>query len=239
MTYHTAIRRAAPPKRRTLANIGLGSPWDDLLVQINSGDNTGLVDIATGAAVPATAAAPGDNVFQTASGTTTSAADFSSVGGVCKPSNFPALNVVRWFQEQLNRVAQVKGFSKVSPDGAVGPATLTLFRKVQAAAPAGSIMGDANSCMTVAPDVDVLGQQIQTYADSLGAPAKVSGPILSTSVPTIQTKSGQTVVAPDAGFLGQLATLSSVEKLALLGVGGGIAFVLWKRHRQRGRRVRR
>lgn len=175
-------------------------------------------------------ASPADNITQTSTGTSTSASDFTQVSGVCKPMNLPALASSRAFQGQLNRVAQIKGFGKVATDGAIGPATLALFKKVQAAAPAGSIMGDAGSCMTVAPDVDVLGQQIQSFADALGAPAVVSGPSLSTSIPTITTKSGTTVVAPDAGILGSLATLSSVEKLALLGLAGGIGYVLWTKH---------
>ncbi len=44
----------------------------------------------------------------TASGTgSISTADFVSVGGVCKPQNFPALTFAQGLQQQLNRVAQV------------------------------------------------------------------------------------------------------------------------------------
>lgn len=226
MTYHTAIR-VMPKKRRR----GMGDVWDDLdaLMTTGSVSSSDGDSALTVAAVPSSAAPASDNVNQTATGYTTSAADFTSVNGVCKPRNFPALASSRAFQGQLNRVAQMKGFAKVGTDGAIGPATLALFKKVQAAAPAGSIMGDGASCMTVAPDVDVLGQQVQSYADSLGAPAQVGGPALTTSVPTITTKSGATVLAPDAGLMGSLATLSSVEKLALLGVAGGIVYMLVKK----------
>lgn len=177
---------------------------------------------------------PSDNVNQTANGgSTTSSADFVTVNGVCKPMNFPTLKVVQEFQRQLNRVAQAKGFGKIVVDGSVGPATLALFRRVQAAS-AGSVMGDPSTCMGVAPDVDVLAAQVRAMADTLGVPATVSGP-LAVSVPTIQTKSGKTIVAPDAGVMASLAALSGIEKLALLGVAGGIGYLLMNK-RKRGRK---
>lgn len=178
-------------------------------------------------AAPSYAALPSDNVNQTAGGgVTTSAADFVTVGDVCRPQNFPALNAVRAFQRQMNRVAHLKGFGKIIPDGAVGPSTMALFRRVQAAS-SGSVMGDPSSCMGVAPDVDVLGNQIKDFADALGAPVMVSDPIASALVPpTIITKSGKTLVAPDAGLLGSLSALSGIEKVALVGVAGGIGYLL-------------
>lgn len=168
---------------------------------------------------------PSDKVDQTAGGgTTTSAADFTQVAGVCKPKNFPALAAVRAFQGQLNRVAQVKGLSKTTVDGAIGPGTLALFRQVQSASK-GSVMGDPSTCMGVAPDVDVLGAQIKDFADTLGAPATVSGP-LSLKPPTILTASGKTVVAPNSGIAASLASMSGVEKLAIAGVAGAIGYLL-------------
>lgn len=216
MTY---MKRPVLPRRVRSA---IGDVWDDL-------DNF----LTTGGAIPASQADPADNVNQTATGGSTTAADFVTVGNVCKPANFPALGFARAFQGQLNRVAQVKGLGKVSTDGAIGPATLALFRQVQTGAPAGQIMGDASSCLNIAADVDVLGQQVQVYADALGAPATVSGPALSLSPPAITTKSGKTVLAPDAGFTGDLARLSGVEKMALLGVAGGVGYLLFKKKPRR------
>jgi hypothetical protein len=196
---------------------GDGLSWD-MLFDATSADN----------------ANPADNVNQHADGVTTTAADFTNMSGVCKPANFPALGVARELQNQLNRVAQVKGFSKIAPDGAIGPGTLALFRKVQALSPT-AIMGDPSSCMGVAPDVDVLSGQVKTFADTLGAPATVDGP-LALSVPSITTKSGQTVIAPDAGLLGGLAGMSTIEKLALLGVAGGVGYLLVTKGKKKRRR---
>lgn len=203
---------------------GVGDVWDDLDAYFNAPPT---VDPSQ---VP-----PGDQVNQTAGGgTTTSAADFTVVGGVCKPTNFPALAAVRAFQGQLNRVAQMKGFTKIAADGSVGPATLTLFRQVQSVA-AGSVMGDGSSCMGVAPDVDVLAAQIAALADGLGAPATVSG-ALTLRPPTIVTKSGLPVAAPDAGLTAELAKLSGIEKIAIVGLGGAILYLTLGRHGKRKRR---
>jgi hypothetical protein len=207
--YTKLAKRATRASRR-----GVGS--DDTLADI--------FDAIFGA-VDASSADPADAVGQTAGGgTSTSAADFTNIAGVCKPKNFPALAAAREFQRQMNRVAQVKGFSKISSDGAIGPATLALLRRVQAVA-SGGVMGDASACTGVAPDVDILGGQVKALADSLGAPATVSEP-LALALPTIVTKSNKTVLAPDAGILGELATMSSIEKLALLGLAGGLGYLL-------------
>jgi len=199
---------------------GVGDFWDD------------VDTIMSGNAVAATDADPTDLVNQTSSGTSTSAADFVSKNGVCKAMNFPALAAVRALQAQLNRVAQMKGLSKIAADGAIGPATLALFVQVQTAAGAGTIGGDASSCVNIGADSDVLAAQVQAYADALGAPATVSA-AMSLSVPSITTKSGKTVVAPDAGIAGSLATLSSTEQLALLAVAGGIGYLLLSKKRKR------
>ena len=202
------------------------SAWDDFMNFIQGGGAVSISEVELS-----------DNINQTDGGGSTTAADFTNVGGVCKPKNLPTLAAARALQGQLNRVAQVKKFDKIVADGSVGPATLALFRKVQSAAGAGAIMGDPSSCMGVAPDVDVLSAQVQAYADTLGAPKAVSGPA-SLSAPTILTKSGKTVVAPDAAgsIAGSLAMLSGIEKMALLGVGGGIVYLLYTRSKKKRRK---
>lgn len=175
---------------------------------------------------PITAALQSDAVDQTVGGgTSTSVADFVSTGGSCKPRNIPALNAVRELQRQLNRVADVKGFGLVSVDGSIGPATLALFRRVQAAS-AGSVMGDASSCITVAADSDVIAAQVKNLADAMGADEHVADPI-TLNVATVVTKSGKTLAAPDQGILGALAMLSPFEKAALAATAGGIAYLLF------------
>jgi hypothetical protein len=211
MTYMKSLVPGRPWNRGPLGP--MGDVFDDLATFFGE------------PAVDASSADPADAVDQTASGgTSTTAADFQVIAGVCKPQNFPALAMVQEFQSQLNRVAQVKGFPKIAADGAVGPGTLALFRQVQTAA-GGAVMGDASSCMGVAPDVDVLGAQVKQVADAMGAPATVR-PALSLKAPTIVTKSGKTLVSPNAGLAGSLATMSSLEKVALLGVAGGIGYLL-------------
>src|SRR5262249_25118520 len=163
MTYTRPSRSVA---RRIQRGVGDVDVWQQIETYIMTG------------AIPADQAPASDTINQTATGgTTTSASDFQVIGGACKPMNLPALAAAREYQGQLNRVAQVKGYGKISTDGAIGPATLALHRLVQSAA-GGSVMGDPSSCMGVAPDVDVLAVQIRAFADSLGAPTQVS-PALS------------------------------------------------------------
>jgi hypothetical protein len=209
MTYLMKQRRR---RRARPAMHGLGGTLSDLISTVSGG----LIQYDDSDADPS------DNVTQTVTGTSTSAADFTTTAaGVCKPQNFPALKAVQEFQRQLNRVAQVKGFTKVAPDGSVGPATMTLFAQVQNAS-SGLVMGSQGSCMGVAPDVDVLAVQVQGFADSLGAPAQVSSPSPATH-PTIVTKSNKEIEAPQD----LLANVSTVEKLALLGVAGAIGYLIY------------
>lgn len=210
MTYSKLHRYRGRPK-------GLGDGLDDFLYALGIGSEK---------------PAPSDKVNQTASGgTTTTAADFTQVGGVCKPKNFPTLEACRLLQSQLNRVAHVKKLSKTAVDGAIGSGTLALYRQVQSAAK-GSIMGDPSTCMGVAPDVDILAAQVKDFADSLGAPAQVSGPI-TLSVPTIVTDSGKTVVAPGGGIAATLAAMTGTEKLAIAGIAGTIGYLLMTAKRRR------
>jgi hypothetical protein len=142
---------------------------------------------------------------------------------VCKPTNLTALNHAKYLQQQLNRVAQAKGFPKVGVDGEIGPGTLSLFGKVQAAAGGSVIMGSPLSCMGVAPDADVLGAQVHGYANSIGAPA-VASQALAVKAPTIVRPSGQEV--SETGIMGAFGQLPTIEKLAVVGVAGGIGYLL-------------
>lgn len=210
MTYSMIMSKPRRRRRRP-ASGGMGDALDDIFAAL------GFPSTDTPAST--------DNVNQTTGGgTSTSASDFVQIAGVCKPQNFPALEAVRELQRQLNRVAEVKRLSKTAVDGAIGPTTLGLFRQVQSAA-AGSVMGDPSTCMGVAPDVDVLAAQVRDFATTLGAPATVSGPIMLTP-PTIVTKSNKTVVAPDGGIAASLASMSGIEKLAILGVAGAIGYLV-------------
>lgn len=236
MTYMNR-RPLALPGRPGMGADAVYDPYTGELVSPATAtpvDTSIWADLETWLTAPSAADAdPADNINQTeGGGTSTTVSDFTSVGGVCKPKNLPALAAARAFQSQLNRVAQVKGWSKIATDGSIGPATLTLFRKIQSAAGAGTIGGDASSCLYIAADSDVLAAQVQAYADSIKAPATVSA-AMSLSPPSILTKSGKTVIVPDGGIAASLATLSGIEKIALVGVVGGIGYLLLHRRKKR------
>jgi hypothetical protein len=176
-------------------------------------------------------AATASDVPTASGGTSISSADFNSTAkpGVCKATNITALNYVKELQRQLNRVAQVKGFSKIAADGEIGPGSLALFAKVQGAA-GSQVMGSPSSCMGVAPDADVLSAQVQGYADSLGAPAKASSAI-ALKAPTIIKPNGQEVA--EAGMMAAFGQLPTLEQLAVVGVLGGIGYLLFTGKKRR------
>lgn len=211
---------------------------DDVIGTADGGGYTigDFLDSILNAAKGLDTATQGD-VATASGGTSISSADFSTArAGVCKPTNLTALGYVKKLQNQLNRVAQAKGFPKIGIDGEIGQATQALFAKVQAAAPT-QIMGSPSSCMGIAPDADVLSAQVQAYADSIGAPATVSPSALAMKAPTIVRPNGQEVA--ETGVMGAFDQLATIEKVAVLGVAGGIGYLLFtakKKRKAKGRR---
>lgn len=201
-----------------------------LLTAGASAVTTALQSAASTAAEAATA-----NSF--AAGNSISMSDFKSIGGVCKPMNFPALRYVQEMQRQMNRVAAKKSFGKIGVDGAVGPGTLTLLKKIQAAS-AGEVMGNTSSCIYVAGDADVIGDQVKAYADSIGAPATTTAP---PSVPQVVTATGAVLAAPPgsgaaAGITGAFSGMTGTQKVALAGMVGGIGYLIHKKMKKGKRR---
>lgn len=237
------LSTSAPPIRaRAMGALEIGEVSVETLnpFAVLSAAAQGIVDgLASSSVEDANAA--GDNVGATADGSgSISMSDFKNVGGVCKPMNFPALNYAKSLQAQMNRVAQVKGWSKIGVDGAIGPAVLALYTKIKAAA-FPPLMGDTSSCAYIAADADVLADQVRQMADSLNAPPSVSGP--ATPAPSIVTKSGKTVIAPPAaGSIGVAAIdgafggMSGGQKVVFAGLVGGIGYVLYKKSHKKGRR---
>lgn len=178
-----------------------------------------------------------DRIMQTFDGSgSISASDFKAVGTACKPMNVIALGFAVNLQNQMNRVAKVKGFGKVAPDGAIGPGTLALLKKIQAANP--QILGNTTACIWIAADADVIGDQVKQYADALGAPATVSHP--AGQAASIVTKSGLTVTIPQAGasasVLDAFGGMSGTQKVVFGGLLGGIGYVLYKKSTKKGRK---
>jgi hypothetical protein len=163
------------------------------------------------------------------------AADFAQSGGVCKPKNFIALNYVKELQRQMNRVAQMKGFGKISVDGSIGSGTQGLLKKIQSVTT--GVMGTTTSCIGVAADADVIGDQVRVAADGMGAPATVSGPATGSSASQIALANGKIATVPGTGdgIMGAFTSLGDTEKLVMVGLLGGIGYVIYK-GKKRGRR---
>lgn len=110
----------------------------------------------------------------------------SPISGVCKPMNTVALNNFKALQDQLNRVAEMKGWMKIGVDGRIGPGTLALWNKTVASivtwSPSKALsMYASSTCDALADQASDGGaaSQVRSYADSLNAPTHVAGSILS------------------------------------------------------------
>jgi hypothetical protein len=172
---------------------------------------------------------PGDNADQLQSGGSISSSDWKNMGGVCKAVDFPALNAAKNLQSQMNRVAFVKGFNKITVDGDIGPATITLLKQVQSAS-GQTVGGDTSSCVGVASSCDVIANQVTMFANNIGAPATVPQ---ATSSGSINTKSGLTLKPPGASaagdILGAFGGLSTIQQVAVVAVGGFVIYQLMGR----------
>lgn len=229
----------------SLAQSSLGTDLVPTSVTVKTvvADNNPLDVVLTGiAAVQAAIAnamaggATTQSVTAFKSGGSISMSDFKTVGGVCRPMDFPARDYVREMQKQMNRVAHVKGFKKVAPDGAVGPATLSLLKQIQTIA-GGDVMGDTSACIYVAADADVIGDQVKSYANGIGAPATVGSP---PAVSTVVTATGQQLTVPPSAGIGAgvnaaFAGMTGTQKVMLAGMAGGIAYLIHKKMKRKRR----
>lgn len=155
--------------------------------------------------------------------------DSTKFPGICKPANKETLDVVVKFQNQLNRVAHAKGFTKIGADGDIGPGTLALFRQVQSAS-SGTVSGNGQSCVGIAnsslPDILV---EVEALADVLGAPSTVTGPRPATT-PSFVNNQGGLTANPNAGagsILDVFTKMSTPMKVAGVGIAAGIGFLLF------------
>lgn len=237
---------SSPRGRGSLGASDASDPWantkatvEDAVSLYNPLSLITAAATAVSAAVQGTIGGADPSTTKFASGNSISMSDFKTVGGICKPTNFPALAYVKTMQQQMNRVAQKKGFSKIGVDGAVGPGTLALLAKIQQAS-SGEVMGNTSSCIYVAGDADVIGEQVKSYADSIGAPVTVQGP---PAVPAIvSAATGAVLTAPPgtgvgAQVAGAFSGMTGGQKLALAGMTGGIGYLIYKKtHKKRGKR---
>lgn len=140
--------------------------------------------------------------------------DFKSVApGICKPTNFGALDALKEMQRQLNRVAQAKNLAKISIDGDVGPATSQLVRATGA-----YFMVDPADCMSIATNALTITAQAKGAADAAGVPSQVASP-KPPSTPSIIAPTGAIVPQPMAASAADAFKNMSTTMMLLLGAG--------------------
>lgn len=139
--------------------------------------------------------------------------------GICKPMDFATLDIVREMQQQLNRIAKVKGLPLIAVTGDIGPNTLALAIRAD--------IGIASTATAsgISMIADSIRDGARAKADALGAPASVSAPI-PPKAPTIVTPNGTEIKAPPmvgASLLDSVKNLGmptlAVLAAAMLGAG--------------------
>jgi hypothetical protein len=150
--------------------------------------------------------------------------DWKVVGTVCQPTSTQVLDRYYEFQRQLNRIAEVKGYSKIWVDGRIGPATLKLYSQ----ATGGSLIPNCSQ-LAVQLNTRVLSD-LRAKADALNAPAVVKEPVTAAFVPKSTANSDGTVDNPP-GFLLSLfgdSLFSMLAGPAGLVVAAGMGFAAYK-----------
>lgn len=147
------------------------------------------------------------------------ASGFKNVSGVCKPMDFAALAKFKELQSQCNRVAQVKGYSKVKVDGDIGRGTVELVERILGI----RIYATGKDCGFVAANVENLTSSIKHVADTWKAPTTVSPPISSTGGGSITTPVGQIAPPPDAGTPADPYGASAIPGFGQMSTGMKIA----------------
>lgn len=159
-----------------------------------------------------------------------SAADFKGVGaGVCKPTNWDALDAIKEMQRQLNRAAQAKGLAKIEIDGDVGPATSKLVMQTGP-----YMMVDSANCESISINALIILAQAKGYANQAGVPAQITQP-QPRKAPSIVAPTGAIVTQPlSASAMDSFKNMSTTTML-LLGAGAvGVGYFITRK--KKGRR---
>lgn len=176
----------------------------------------------------------------TASGSTSTSAvgggDFVTVSGVCKPKNFVALAAAKDFQMQLNRAAKSKGAGSTAIDGAIGPASVSLLKKVSPTAVVGA-------CGEITAKLSALTSALKNIADAAGVPA-ITPTDIAKAAPagsiTVTTTTGKSLEFKPPGAVASIGDkLKSLPETVKIVGGGAIVLggiLLFKKLRS-GRRA--
>lgn len=176
---------------------------------------------STGLPIPLTDA--GLSPADTAAIESPDTSQFKSMNGVCYPKTTAGTLAVQGLQRQMNRIAAVNGYTKVSPDGYIGPATLALLTQISADL-------SSTNCLNVAPYAAERAAVVQSLADAMGAPSAASAsPPPSGNAGGVVTPSGKVVQGPvlTGSILDSFTALSTPLQVGMVALGAGILYMLY------------
>jgi hypothetical protein len=142
----------------------------------------------------------------------------SPISGVAKPMDVATLDLFKELQRQLNRVAQLKGLSKIDVDGRIGPGTVKLYRLA-------FNQPSSITCDTVALVASSVVQSAKALADQGSVPTTVPGPIVPISPPSTPNTDGTVSDPPGVGAFGAIQGLATMLPGGNLGALAAIGLI--------------
>jgi hypothetical protein len=149
--------------------------------------------------------------------------------GICKPTDFGTLDIVRDMQNQINRIAKVKGLKLIAVDGDIGPGTVAAVAAINPFLAPLSFSTSSNTAVVI--HIVDIAIRAKAVADGLGAPEKVSAPIPA-KAPAIIMPSGIEVKAPPmvgASMIDAVKNLGMPMLLLLGAAAVGVGYYVTKK----------
>jgi hypothetical protein len=163
--------------------------------------------------------------------TATIAFNSTKYPGICKPSNPTTLQAVYDMQNQINRIAKMKGGKIIAQDGDIGPGTLAAARFAAGYLGPVAVASAPSSCSALGAAIIEFTSAVRAKADDLGAPAKVSAPVPARA-PTLVMPTGLEVKGGPpigASALDSLKNLGMPMMLLIGAAAVGIGYYVTKK----------
>jgi hypothetical protein len=177
---------------------------------------------------------------------------FTTVSGVCKPTDSPTLELFKTLQRQLNRVATIKKIQTIGVDGDIGTGTVQMMQAVQLAAKSdlkqGKLTGagmnaatalalaPTSSCSNIAGASTGIAANVKTYADALGVSGSVASPAPAKPPAVFDPIKGvpapQSAAASAMDAFKNMSTGAQALTVGVVGVAGYLALVPPKKRRK-------
>jgi hypothetical protein len=155
--------------------------------------------------------------------------DFTSSGGIYKPSDATTLATFKLLQDSTNRILATQKKRLIDVDGRIGPRTTSAVN---------AVLGTSLTAAQVADQAEALASQATTLAASMNAP-KVKAPTSKIAPPSVALPSGEVKHPSDAAIMGAGFANVMSSPLGLIGIGAGVFLFMSMRKKKKPARKRK